>query len=70
MDIYPNYALFTRAPGPKSRFEYLDHNPLVSGGLSLDLNPEYPRVNATSLDPDLDQNPHVNSALESGTLTS
>ena len=35
----------------------LDHNLHVRGGLSLDLNPEYPRENATNLDQDLDQNP-------------
>ena len=33
-------------------------------GLSLDLNPVCLRVNATSLDQDLDQNPRVNGVLD------
>ena len=37
----------------------LDHNPYERGGLSLDLNPVYLRVNATSLD----QNARVNGAI-------
>ena len=32
------------------------------GGLSLDFNPVCLHVNATNLDQDLDQNPHVNGA--------
>ena len=42
----------------------LDHNPHGRGGLSLDSNPVCLRVNATSLDQDLDQNARVNGAIE------
>ena len=40
------------------------------GGLNPDLNPLCLRVNATSLDQDLDQNARVNGAYESGYLHS
>ena len=40
----------------------LDHNPHGRGGLSLDLNPVCLRVNASNQD--LDQNLHVNRALD------
>ena len=45
-----------QVPNPDSN---LDHNPHGRGGLSLDLNPVCFRVNATSLDQDLNQNPRV-----------
>ena len=48
-----------QVPNPDSN---LDHNLHGRGGLSLDLNPVCLRVNATSLDPDLDQNARVNGA--------
>ena len=51
-----------QVPNPDSN---LDHNTHGRGGLSLDLNPVCLRVNTTSLDQDLDQNPCVNGALES-----
>ena len=41
----------------------LDHNLHGRGGLSPDLNPLCLRVNATSLDQDLDKNARVNGAL-------
>ena len=49
-----------QVPNPDSN---LDHNPHGRGGLSLDLNPLCLRVNATSLDQDLDQNARVNGAI-------
>ena len=48
-----------QVPNPDSN---LDHNLHGRGGLSLDLNPVCLRVNATSLDQDLDQNARVNGA--------
>ena len=46
-----------QVPNPDSN---LDHNLHGRGGLSPDLNPLCLRVNATSLDQDLDQNARVN----------
>ena len=51
-----------QVPNPDSN---LDHNLHGRGGLSPDLNPVCLRVNATSLDQDLDKNAHVNGALAS-----
>ena len=51
-----------QVPNPDSN---LDHNLHGRGGLSLDLNPVCLRVNATSLDQDLDQNARVNGAIDS-----
>ena len=48
-----------QVPNPDSN---LDHNLHGRGGLSPDLNPLCLRVNATSLDQDLDQNTRVNGA--------
>ena len=48
-----------QVPNPDSN---LDHNLHGRGGLSLDSNPVCLRVNATSLDQDLDQNARVNGA--------
>ena len=50
-----------QVPNPDSN---LDHNLHGRGGLSPDLNPLCLRVNATSLDQDLDQNARVNGAKE------
>ena len=56
-------AAFTQAPGPKSGFEiWITIHIHGRGGLSLDSNPVCLRVNATSLDQDLDQNARVNGA--------
>ena len=49
-----------QVPNPDSN---LDHNPHGRGGLSLDSNPVCLRVNATSLDKDL--NARVNGAIVS-----
>ena len=49
-----------QVPNPDSN---LDHNLHGRGGLSPDLNPVCLRVNATSLDQDLDQNACVNGAI-------
>ena len=49
-----------QVPNPDSN---LDHNLHGRGGLSPDLNPLCLRVNATSLDQDLDQNARVNGAI-------
>ena len=52
-----------QVPNPDSN---LDHNLHGRGGLSLDLNPVClrVRVNATSLDQDLDLNARVNGAID------
>ena len=50
-----------QVPNPNSN---LDHNLHGRGGLSPDLNPLCLRVNATSLDQDLDQNARVNGAID------
>ena len=54
-----------QVPNPDSN---LDHNLHGRGGLSPDLNPLCLRVNATSLDQDLDQNARVNGAIDACTL--
>ena len=54
-----------QVPNPDSN---LDHNLHGRGGLSPDLNPVCLRVNATSLDQDLDQNARVNGAILSHSL--
>ena len=64
--MYPKPRLHEhQVPNPDSN---LDHNLHGRGGLSLDLNPVCLRVNATSLDQDLDQNPRVNGALDTPNL--
>ena len=54
------YTSTMQVPNPDSN---LDHNPHGRGDVGLDSSPVCLRVNATNLDQDLDQDPHVNGAL-------